>query len=300
MAHLKQIRRRLATVRTTHKMVSAMKLVAGARFRQAHDPVKRARAFEERLRLLLDRVSEETSPWEDHALFFQNNPESGNQGQELTVVITSDRGLCGSFHQQVIRETLAHVQQRESAPSRASMSFAWIGSKGRTGLRKQIAAPDVSWQEDLDRAPHNQKAAVLTRFLVTGFRQGCWHRVWLSWGSFLSGLSQKPVIRSCLPLVPSENRLEPSSGPLAVYTFEPEIPRMAEALVPRYVEAFVRRVLAEASMAEHAARMMAMDSASTNAEKLSKDLALVYNRTRQALITRELVEIVTGAEALSS
>lgn len=304
MPSLKHIKQRLQSVKTTHKMVKAMKLVAGSHFRRAQNPLQQARHYETASHDMLTAWSENCDGEKAQACGVETSKDqalsvnASSSSKELVLICTSDRGLCGSFHSNMVRGALQHIKERQHA----SVEVAYWGQKGFNLGQRLLSGKTSPWQDRLnvireDAKTHAESASAIAQDWLEGYKNKQWSRIWIVYGQFVSALVQRPHIALCLPVVPAST--PPHSTPQACYEFEPDVERIGATIVSSALQAFLLRALCESNLSESAARMVAMDNASRNAEKLSQELALLFNRTRQALITKELMEIVVGAETLS-
>jgi len=284
MPSLKTIRKRIGTVRSTQQITRAMKMVAAARLRRAQDAAERARPYAEKLTELLAAVVAGTdSEVVAHPLLAQRGV-----GRVDLVVVTGDRGLCGGYNANLLRRAEAFLQ--EHASSAATLHV--VGRKGSEHFRRRGRAP-ASQRTGMLTTPIAAMAGELAGELVERFAAGKTDAVFLLFARFRSAIAQIPTIVPLLPVAPPA-----SEGAAVDYIFEPERPALLGLLLPRYVATLVTQALLEAAASEHGARMTAMENATNNAADMIERLTLSMNRARQAGITKELMEIVSGAEAL--
>lgn len=288
MASLRTIRKRIASVKNTRKITKAMKLVSGAKLKRATDAVIAARPYNRKLKGILDNLlanSEELS----HPLF---------QGREhiktvRIVAFGSDRGLCGGFNSTLNRRLDALVREYHSA----NVEFITVGRKPRDHTRRMNYKVV---QEYANVAPANFQT--VSRELVVGlvkeFEEGAVDLVILVYNQFKSAISQEVISEPLLPLTPPAKTATEGPTSLIEYIYEPSQAAILDSLLPQLVTARVMQSFLESTASEHGSRMTAMDNATRNASEMIDKLTLVYNRARQAAITKELVEIVSGAEAL--
>ena len=290
MANLKAIRRRIGSVQNTQKITRAMKMVAAAKLRRAQDAVTSFRAYAELTQSILGEVSKAAGET-THPLL-ERRPEN----RALMLVLTSDRGLCGAFNSGLLREVMRHIHAAEVKPT-----LDLIGKKGRDFFAHRDAAvrtfhPNIYDDMGYDTAKH--LAAELSTLYATGEVD----RIDLAYNEFVSVVKQAPVIRPLLPIVLAKGETEVEEdktvGPRG-FLFEPDRESLLATLLPKYVEVQIYRSLVESVAAEHASRMTAMESATTAAGDMIDSLTLQYNRARQDAITKELMDIVGGSEALS-
>ncbi len=291
MANLRDIKRRITTVKSTQKITSAMKMVAAAKLRRAQDAIGNARPYATRMRATLEEVSKTTLD-ETHPLLAVH-PE--RRHLEL-VVITSDRGLAGAFNSNVLKAAERILKSR--AGEFAEVGLTLLGKKAVDYFRRRRAS-QIQYESPIGGDVRYAKAAEIGRELARRYAAGEIDEVVLVYSEFVSTLTQSPVVRTLLPFTPPKAGLtavaEDASLPFEI---EPDPAALLAALVPKAVEVEIFRALLENQAGEHAARMTAMEAATKNTQDLIEKLTLQYNRARQAAITRELVEIVTGAQAL--
>jgi F-type H+-transporting ATPase subunit gamma len=300
MPSLKQVRKRIASVKSTQKITRAMKMVAGARLNRAQQRILALRAYAVKTGDVLGEVTaaaarraQEGGGEGEHALLARRPEQS-----TLFLVITSDRGLCGAFNTNILR--IAERLWREREAQGQKVQFAVIGRKGRDFFRRRNA-PVVHvfsgvWERlDLEQA-RNIARTVLRPFVV-----GEVDAIYLVYNEFKSAMSQRVVAEPLfpLPLPPEEEEQQRAEWERErEFIFEPNREALLTRLVPMYVEITILRALLESMDSELGARMTAMDAATKNASEMIDKLTLQYNRARQAAITKELMEIIGGAEAL--
>jgi F-type H+-transporting ATPase subunit gamma len=294
MANLKDIRRRIQSVQNTQKITRAMKMVSAAKLRRAQEAATNFRDYADLSAAILKEVAGDAEN-AVHPLL-----EAREEKASLVLVISSDRGLCGAFNGNLCRALEAHIQAREVTPE-----LAIIGRKAHDYfLRREVTIhsryPDV--YDDPGYGTAQEIAAKLSELFVSGTMD----RIELAFNSFESVMRQEPTFKPLLPIVLEEtdgdtdsaDGKQETAGPVG-YTFEPDAVSLLATLLPKYVEVQIYRALLESIAAEHAARMTAMDAATNNAGDMIDHLTLQYNRARQDAITKELMDIVGGAEALS-
>lgn len=288
MPNLKDIRRRIDSVRKTQQITRAMRMVAGAKLRRAQHAVESARPYAERMRATLADVARAQQDAE-HPLL---EAREAIRHVEF-VVVTSDRGLCGAFNANVIKHAEPLMERRAEAD--AGLTVTSAGRKARDYFRryrpKQLGEyyPQQGWVQ-------YAQAAQIARRASERYEAGEVDEVVLVYSEFVTTMTQRPRHVSLLPF--STAAVEKGGGEALPYEIEPSPEALLKVLVPRAVEVEVYRALLENQAGEHAARMTAMESATRNTEELIDTLTLQFNRARQAAITKELVEIVSGAEAL--
>lgn len=285
MASLKIIRKRITSVRSTQQITKAMKMVAAAKLRRAQDAVVQSRAYGVKLREVVSGLASEPS-LREHRLVRVRTPES----RVLLILLTADRGLCGGFNANLIRQSEVFL-----AREGATKSLAVVGRKGFDYYKKR----DVTIREQyvgIAGTPLIEVARGIVNRAVALFVEEEVDAVYILYSQFRSALSQVPTIERLLPIeAPAAVEGEQTARE---YLFEPSREAVIEDLLPRYVEVRVFQALLESIASEHGARMTAMDSATKNASDMIERLTLEMNRARQATITKELMEIVGGAEAL--
>ncbi|HYR96213.1 MAG TPA: ATP synthase F1 subunit gamma [Candidatus Binatus sp.] len=282
MPSLKALRKRIATVRSTQQITKAMKMVAAAKLRRAQEAAERARPYAAKLSEMFAAVVADVEP-EVHPLLARR-PERRID----LLVLTSDRGLCGGYNANLLRFAEGFVRDRGAVES----ALAVVGRKGLDYYRRR-SRHIVAHRLGILTAPAPAIAAELAVALMERFANEETDAVYLVYTRFRSAMSQIPTAVPLLPVKPP-----PGGAPPADYIFEPERPALLARLLPRYVEALMTQAILEAVASEHGARMTAMDSATRNASDMIGRLTLSMNRARQATITKELMEIVSGAEAL--
>ena len=286
MLSLKALRRRIASIRSTQQITRAMKMVAAARLRRAQERIIEARPFADKMREVLQSLSLRTDP-EVHPLLARREMKR----VEL-VVITTDRGLCGSFNQNVFRRVERFF--RENRPLHEEISLTLVGRKGLEYFRRRgasIIRDYVNRFRDIDY----EAAATIGKDVIEDYTSEAVDGVFLVYNEFRSPLIQRVMIKELLPIEPIE--AEPDYYPVE-YIYEPSADAILSELLPRYVEVQIYRALLESVAGEHGARMTAMDAATENAQDMIERLTLMYNKARQSAITKEMLEIVAGAEAL--
>ena len=283
MATLRDIRDRITAVQKTQKITRAMKLVAAARFARAQGAIQAARPYAKKLREVLGSVAAGVES-DAHPLL-----EPREVRRLDLVVFTSDRGLCGSYNSNVNK--LAENIARERSSEVDEVRIIPVGRKvGEYFSNRKVAHTLEGWQllGTID-ASHSEEIA---KALMERYASGETDRIDIVFAEFESALTQRPVVETLLPLAPE------TPDEIRTYEVEPDPVKMLAVLVPRAVEFTIYRALLENQAGEHGARMTAMDNATNNTEELIRTLTIDFNKARQASITAELVEIVSGAEAL--
>ena len=288
MPSLIDLRRRIRAVKNTEKITKAMKTVSASKLRRAQERILGARPFAREMQRVLYGLSTGIDVVA-HPLLAP--PDPGSSASALLVVITADKGLCGGFNSALLRRATAYAQDSDN-----EVALALIGRKGRDFFRRRkvdLRYEEVNIFNDL-RYSHAQAVAEMAIQQFTGNQVSSVH---LLYNEFKSVIQQDVVVEQLLPiprLTPNEDETEV----LAEYLFEPSSDQIFETLLPRHVEVQIFRALLESAAAEHAARMTAMDAATRNAGEMIDSLTLHMNKVRQATITRELIEVVSGAQSL--
>jgi F-type H+-transporting ATPase subunit gamma len=290
VANLKEIRKRISSVKATQKITRAMKMVAGARLNRAQQRITAMRPYAVTtgriLREVVAAFADDSAT--QHALLKRREEK-----RALYVVVTSDRGLCGSFNSSITKK--AESEWRARTAEGREVQFALIGRKGRDYFRRRNA-PIYHVFEGIWEKLGPEQARVVARTVLKPFLNGEVDAIYLVYNEFKSAMSQQVVIEPLFPL-PKAVVQETADSP--EFIFEPDREALLERLVPMYVEISILRALYESMASELGARMTAMDSATKNASEMIGTLTLKYNQARQAAITTELLEIIAGAEALN-
>ncbi len=287
MPNLRDIKRRIGSVKKTQQITRAMRMVAAAKLRRAQDRIQAARPYAEHMHATLAEVALRQRA--EHPLLVARDPV---RALEL-VLITSDRGLCGAFNSNAIKLTERTLLELE--PRVRSLSLTLVGRKGRDYFRRH--RPDQIRDAHVGLGEVDYRQAVeLASGLAERFEKGESDRALIVYSEFRSALTQVPVVKQLLPVEPATPRI--GEGEPVPYSVEPGEEQLLRVLVPKAIEVAIYRAFLENQAGEHAARMTAMESATRNTEELVDRLTLQYHRARQAAITRELVEIISGAEAL--
>jgi F-type H+-transporting ATPase subunit gamma len=295
MATLREIRRRIGGVKSTQKITKAMKMVAAAKLRRAQDAVIAARPYAKAIRTLVGHLSNASSVSE-RPLFIVREVK-----KVAIIVITSDRGLCGSFNSNVIKKTIHHIEGSYNAlNSSGNVQLFCIGKKGNDYFHKHHYSTISKYSGILHGLKYID-AQNLMGDVTTKFLNGEYDRVELIYNEFKSIIHQRIVIETLLPL--SLENIRNITGNEATkqaiyYIYEPSLESILTVLLPKHLNFQLWHAMLESNASEQGARMTAMDSATSNAAELIRTLQLSYNKARQASITKELLEIVSGAEAL--
>ena len=295
MPSLIDIRRRVKAVKSTQQITKAMKMVSSSKLRRAQERILRSRPYaKEMLRVfnnLATRVDASKHP------LLNDDPESG---RTLLIVISADRGLCGSFNTNIVKSALQFTIEHPKTAEGAQVALALVGRKGRDFFMRR--GFDVKYEEvGLFQNVKWSHAQAIAQTAITEFLGPDISSVYLVYNEFRSVISQRVVIETLLP-IPKLNEAEGTATGASAevpvdYLFEPDPEQLLGTLLPLHVAVQIQRALLESSAAEHAARMQSMDSATRNAKEMVERLTLYMNKVRQAAITREIIEVVSGAQA---
>ena len=281
MPALIDIRRRIRSVKSTQQITKAMKMVSAAKLRRAQDAMFSARPYARKMMEVLNSLASRAEP-NLHPLL-----EERGHAKVLLVVVTADKGLCGAFNANIIRTARRFLEERAAQ----DLSLNLVGRKGRDFFRRrQIAVR--SEHVGVFQALRYPTAQAIARELMTDFTEGKVDRVFLLYNEFKSVIQQRIVVEQLLPI--ERNVLDPQE-PRLDYLYEPGPAGIFASILPRHVEIQVWRALLESAAAEHGARMASMDAASNNAGEMIGKLTLYMNKVRQAAITKEIIEVVSGA-----
>jgi F-type H+-transporting ATPase subunit gamma len=285
MATLRDIQRRIRSVQSTQKITKAMKLVAASKFRRAQERVLAARPYATKMRELLGGLAGHSGD-EAHPLLARRET-----GRKRLVIITADKGLCGAFNSNILRESLRFVRGAEEA----SVTLVVVGKKARDFYRRRHFTVKSEMLGFFDRLAYSH-AQELAGGLMQDYLAEEVDEVHLLYNEFRSVAVQRPVRQQLLPIEAEDGGEH--AGPQDEYLYEPGPEAILGALLPRHVTTQVFRALMESAAGEYGARMTAMESASKNAREMINLLTIQYNKARQERITKELLDIVGGAEAL--
>ncbi|BCN37151.1 MAG: F0F1 ATP synthase subunit gamma [Pigmentiphaga sp.] len=289
MAAGKEIRGKIKSVENTKKITKAMEMVAASKMRKAQDRMRAARPFAEKVRNIAAHLGE-ANPEYVHP-FMKVHEEAKAAG---VIVVTTDKGLCGGMNTNVLRAVTSKLRELQSQGIEAQAVA--IGNKG-LGFLNRIGAKVVAQSVGLGDTPHLEKLIGPVKVLLDAYAEGKINAVYLSYTKFINTMKQESVVERLLPLS-SEQMKADKSGPSWDYIYEPDAQTVIDELLVRYVESLIYQAVAENMASEQSARMVAMKAATDNAGNVINELKLVYNKTRQAAITKELSEIVAGAAAV--
>jgi F-type H+-transporting ATPase subunit gamma len=287
MPSLIDIRRRVRAVKSTQQITKAMKMVSASKLRRAQERVVNARPYAQKMLHVLNSLAARVDEGA-HPLLAQ--PAATGTGRTLLIVITADKGLAGSFNTNVIKNAIQFMVGDQGR----QVALGLVGRKGRDYFKRR--GFDVRYEDvGLFASLKFSHAQAVARRAIEEFSAGRISSVYLVYNEFKSVMNQRVVIERLLPIA----RLEDEAGATRVdYLYEPGPAQILDAIIPQHVEMQIYRALLESAAAEHAARMTAMDAATNNASDMIESLTLYMNKVRQAAITREIIEVVSGAEAL--
>lgn len=290
MANIRELRRRITSVRNTAKITNALQLVAASKMRRAQDRAVESRPYAEKLQLVLSALAATASQDEQTSHpFLVQRPV-----QNVAILhVTPDRGLCGALNANLNRHAFEFVRTVEEP-----VSLVAVGKKGRDFFiraRTHVIAEFT----DLGDYPSINQTAAISDLLMEDYLNGTVDQVHISFARFVSTVNQEPVVRQILPIEPIRPEDEAEAEEIRrEYIFEPSPSVVFERLLPRYIEMQVYAAILESAASEQSARMVAMKNATDNAQEIERELTLTYNKARQDQITRELLDIVGGAEAV--
>tara|TARA_Y100000022_G_scaffold188520_1_gene186879 strand:- start:110 stop:991 length:882 start_codon:yes stop_codon:yes gene_type:complete len=293
MASLKDLKTRINSVKSTQKITAAMKMVAAAKLRRAQDAAESSRPYSTRMRQVIGNLASKADASSAPQLLVGN----GKDQTQLLVVMSADRGLCGGFNGTVTRQTRAEVARLQA--ENKTVKLLMIGRKSADALRREFGDLYIDQYEGLQGTSVNYSdAAKIADAIRTGFEAGEFDVCTLIFNKFKNAITQEITLTQLIPVEVDNSEAGDGDAPAVSYEYEPEEDELLASLLPRNLSTQMYGALLESSAAELAARMTAMDNATRNAGELIDRLTLVYNRTRQANITSELIEIISGAEAI--
>jgi len=287
MPGTKEIRMKIRSVQNTRKITKAMEMVAAAKMRKAQERMRMARPYGEKIRNIAAHISH-ANPEYRHP-FLVNRDSVKRIG---LIVVTTDKGLCGALNTNLLRAVL--TQYKEWQAEGEEIEVSCIGNKG-LGFMQRLGANIVSQVVQIGDQPNIERLIGAVKVMLDGYQEDRFDRLMLAYNRFVNTMKQEPVIEQLIPL--TGERLGAPEGTWD-YIYEPEARVVLDQVMVRYIEAIIYQSLAENVACEQSARMVAMKAASDNAETLIDELTLIYNKNRQAAITKELSEIVGGAAAV--
>ena len=289
MAAGKEIRTKIKSVENTRKITKAMEMVAASKMRKAQERMRAARPYSEKIRNIAANLGK-ANPEYVHAFMKTNDAKVAG-----VIVVTTDKGLCGGLNTNVLRAVTTKLRELQSEG--VSTEAVAIGNKG-LGFLNRVGAKVVSHVTQLGDKPHLDKLIGPAKVLLDAYAEGRINAVYLSYTKFINTVKQEPVVEQLLPLKADALKADGDAHSWD-YIYEPDAQSVIDELLVRYVESLIYQAVAENMASEHSARMVAMKAATDNAGNVIGELKLVYNKTRQAAITKELSEIVSGAAAIS-
>lgn len=299
MANLKDLKVRITSVQSTRKITSAMKMVAAAKLRRAQEAAEAARPYAERMERMLGSLAESLGGVDGAPKMLAG---TGSDQVQLLVAFTADRGLCGGFNGSIVRQV--RKMSNELKAKGKTVKILFVGRKAHDVLKREYANETVDMITGLGKKRlYFSEAAQVADRITSMFEAGEFDVCTVVFNRFQSAMTQIVTPQQLIPFSPPElegdedvSTADPSMK--SVYIFEPEEEDILADLLPRNLAVQIFQALLESSASEHGARMTAMDNATRNAGDMIDDLTMTYNRTRQAVITKELIEIISGAEAL--
>ncbi|NKL04616.1 F0F1 ATP synthase subunit gamma [Rhizobium leguminosarum] len=294
MPSLKDLKNRIASVKATQKITKAMKMVAAAKLRRAQEAAEAARPYSERMGAVLANIAKAVTDADGAPTLMTG---TGQDKVHLLVVCTAERGLCGGFNSQIARFAREHV--RKLLAEGKTVKIFTVGKKGHDILRREFASLIIERKElrDVKRVGF-ENADQIGKRIIEMYAAGEFDVCTLFYSEFKSVISQIPTAQQLIPASTGAVQTEDAAHAGAVYEYEPDPASILEDLIPRNISVQVFRALLENVAGEMGAKMSAMDNATRNAGEMINKLTLSYNRQRQAQITKELIEIISGAEAL--
>ena len=291
MPSLKDLKTRINSVKSTQKITSAMKMVAAAKLRRAQDSAEKGRPYADRMQQIVNSLASKADPISAPQLLVGN----GKDNTHLLVVVSADRGLCGGFNGAITRQTRTEVARLRGEGK--TVKLLMVGRKSADALRRELGDSYIDSLEGIQgTAVEYADAASIGETVRNGFEAGEFDVCTVIFNKFKSAISQEVTLKRLIPAEVGEDTQDDDAG--VSYEYEPDEEELLAAVLPRNISTQVYSALLESSAAELAARMTAMDNATRNAGDLIERLTLVYIRTRQATITKELIEIISGAEAV--
>jgi F-type H+-transporting ATPase subunit gamma len=298
VASIREIKRRISSVKNIAQVTRAMQMVAASRMRRAQEQALASRPYAAKAWEILTHLAAQTGNTEQlHPLLTRRDPV-----QNIAIImITADKGLAGGYNSNMIRATLRFMEDQ----GRENASLITVGRKGRDFLVRH-GRNVVGEFTDLPARPTQLDISPIARLVINGFLTGEYDEVYLGYSEFINTLNQRPTLRLLLPIEPGRieskvmsDYLGGESPPATEYIYEPSAVSLFDAILPRFTELQIYQAILEALASEYSARMVAMRSATENANELVEDLTLTYNKARQEAITEEMLDIAGGAEALA-
>lgn len=305
MPSLRDFRDRIKSVKSTRKITSAMKMVAASKLRRAQEQAEASQPYAQAMAEMLARVAQNVIVGAGSSKLLAG---TGSDQRHLIVIMTADRGLCGGFNANIVKAVRARIIKLKKEGK--DVSLLCVGRKGRDALRRDFA-PQI-WHSFTGLVGKTKvefaETAKVADYILEKFEAGEFDVCTLAYNAFKSVLSQTPTMQQLIPFkMPEEQsnvapgaaeKADEATGPVSPYAFEPAEEQILKSLLPRNIAVQIYSAMLDSAAGEQAARMTAMDNATRNAGEMIKDLSLQYNRARQAYITKELIEIISGAEAV--
>ena len=288
MASLKDIKKRIGSVKNTQQITRAMKMVAAAKLRRAQEAAVAARPYAEKLQTVLSNLAQREEG-DAHALLSQRGT-----GRALIVLMTADRGLCGGFNSNVSKEAERMIRNNELGYDDIDLMI--IGRKGRDFLKNRVGDHIVKVHENITSDMTYKTAQLIGEEVVAEYSDEKYDAVYVIYNAFKSAIEQIVTVEQVLPIQPQQ--VDEVSEDSVDYIYEPNRGEVLSQILPKMVEVQIFRALLESNASEQGSRMSSMDSASRNAADMINKLTTQYNRARQAAITKELMEIISGAESI--
>ena len=292
MASEKDIRTKIGSVKSTQKITNAMQMVAASKMRKAQDRMEASKPYAQRIREAVAHIAAATPEYRHRYMIERDVKRVG------FIVVSSDRGLCGAFNANILRQAVEVLSECQNSGEQVTVSL--VGRKSIDFFRRRSWSIRQEWPGVFDRLSY-EHALDIGHDIVQQYNEGAFDQLYVVYNEFKSVMQQRVIIEKLLPIEALEEEgLSPESSvePAGSYLYEPDEDELLKTLLPKHFEVQAFRVLLESAAAEQAARMTAMDGATRNAGELIKKVTLFYNKTRQAAITKELMDIVGGAEAL--
>ena len=294
MGNLKEIRTRISSIESTEKITSAMKLVSAAKFRRSQQAIVNLRPYSSKLSEIMQNISDASGAAEDMPLCAQRNAE-----KVVIVAITSNKGLCGNFNSSIIKETHHLIKTKYQKQLEAGdVQLICIGKKGYEHLSKSY--PVMFHNDHLLDKPEFADLAPIAEDLMTKFVNKEIDCVEVIYNQFVNAATQTLTTEQFLPIAPNQGKKAEESQIKSDYIFEPSKEELFKTLIPRILKLQFYKILIDSIASEHGARMTSMSKATDNANSMLKELRIKHNNARQSAITNELIEIVSGAEALNN
>ena len=293
MPNLKELKNRISSVKSTRKITSAMKMVAASKLRRAQELAESSRVYADSLSFILSSLAGNTKNSADLPEILTGRE---NSKIRLLIINSSDRGLCGGFNSNLFRNTKKWISDQQGQGK--TVKIMTVGKKASSFYKKTDLDIVASFEDLNSNDRQLQVSEEIKNKIMELFENNEIDEVSILFNKFVSAISQEPTYQSLIPLSNEETSEDESEANNAIFEFEPDKNELLEYLVPRNFLTQIYRSVLESSASEHAARMTSMDNATRNAGDMIDRLTLTYNRTRQAFITKELIEIISGAEAV--